>query len=95
MIIAFEAGLGLNDFYQLTPKEFGDFIEGYNNRNKKQYELARFISYFSIKPHLEKSSQSKSMDVLIPFGWEKDENKIRVKKLSSDEFNDLRKKWKF
>ncbi len=91
--LAFEAGLGLYDFYNLTPKEFGEFITGYNNRQKKEYKLARFISYFSIKPHLEKKSQSKKINDLIPFEWEKKIKKIN--KLSKEEFIELQRKWNF
>ncbi|NHE57953.1 hypothetical protein [Cyclobacterium plantarum] len=90
--MAFEAGLSLNDFYDLTPIEFHFFIKGFENERKHQYNLARFQSYYSIKPHLDKKAQSKSIEQLIPFNWE---SKKEIKKLTEKEFRDLQKKWNF
>ncbi|ERM82389.1 hypothetical protein P872_18510 [Rhodonellum psychrophilum GCM71 = DSM 17998] len=84
------------DYYSLTPIEFKSFLSGYNKRIQNDYEVARLIGYLSLKPHLNKSSQKKNINEVIPFGW--DDNKVKskeIKKLSLEEFEDLKLKWNF
>ncbi len=85
--------MNINEYYQLTPVEFSKFIIGFENRKKHEYNLARFISYFSIKPHLDKAQQNKDIDSLIPFNWETKKKKYR--QLTVDEVEELRRKFNF
>jgi hypothetical protein len=95
MELAFEAGISLNEYYDLTPVEFGKFVIGYRNRIRKQYEQARFMAYFTIKPHLDKKDSRKNIDEIIPFEWERKNGKKMIKMLSEDEVKELQNKFNF
>lgn len=85
----------MDDYYNMTPIEFSKFIKGYRNRIRREYETARFISYFSIKPYLDKKDSNKSIDKIIPFEWEKEFKNKPIKKLTKEEVEELQTKFNF
>lgn len=39
----------------MLPRDFYQFVEGYNKRLTDQHEISRRMAYFSIAPHLSKA----------------------------------------
>ncbi|SIS88538.1 hypothetical protein [Belliella pelovolcani] len=96
MAFAFEIGLSIKDYYDLTPKEFRSLAKGYDNRIKKMYEVARFQSVVAITPNLDKKERKKSISQILPLNWEFEKNSERkITKISNEEFQDLIQKFKF
>lgn len=44
--MAAEAGLSLSEFYDMSPRQFKNYMDGYRARMVKQYEHTRAICYF-------------------------------------------------
>lgn len=69
--MAYQAGIGVNEFWDLTPRDVSRRIEAYNNQEQQEWERVRFLSYYMISPYLEKDSSSKSIADVIPMPWDK------------------------
>lgn len=96
MAFAFEIGLSLKDYYDLTPNEFKSLAKGYDNRIKKMYEVARFQSVVTITPNLDKKDRKKSISQILPLHWEIEKNsEKKITKISNEEFQDLIQKFNF
>ena len=39
----------------MLPRDFYQFVEGYNKKLTDQHEISRRIAYFSVAPHLSKN----------------------------------------
>ncbi|WP_339755186.1 hypothetical protein [Algoriphagus aquimarinus] len=61
---------------------------------KFDYEIARFIGYLSIRPHLDKAAATKGMHDLIKFQWDKEQPHHTYKPITTDEFKVMREKFK-
>ena len=68
-------------------------MNAYKNRVQQEYNIAKFIGYFSIRPHLDKANSHRSIDELIPMPWDK-KHKPKVEPITLDEFNLMREKFK-
>ena len=68
-----EIGLGIKEFYKLTPRQFSNILKGYRNKednlSKERWIIARKLMYAAMAPYLNKSVKETD---LIPFSWEKD-----------------------
>ena len=69
--MAYEAGVGASEFWDLSTRDINRMIEAHNNRLKGEWERARFMSYFSISPYLDSKSKKRISD-LIPFEWDEE-----------------------
>jgi len=67
-------GLRPDDFYDLSPYEFGEIlkpcIKRQTNLERAGWEQARFQAFLAMMPHVKKDSL-KSPQALIKFDWEK------------------------
>lgn len=68
-------------------------MNAYKNRIQKEYNIAKFIGYFSLRPHLDKANSHKSIDDLIPLPWDK-KHTAKAQSITLDEFNLMREKFK-
>jgi hypothetical protein len=68
---------------------------GYRERTKVDYNVARFIGYLAIKPHLDKAHQNKAIDEIIPFSWEKEMKKQSYKPITMEEFEKMKEVFNF
>ena len=58
------------------------FYEFENNKERQEWERARFISYMTIKPHDIKKKFKKPSDI-IRFGWEQQKIENDIKDLKT------------
>jgi hypothetical protein len=62
------------DFYEYTFDEYVKARKGYydslESQRRADYNNARLNAYYSILPHLKPSDQRKSIDQIIPDGWD-------------------------
>ena len=88
-----EAGLTPLEYYELTPIEFYHLQNAYYKRIRNEYNIARFIGYFCIRPHLDKANSNKSIDELIKFEWDKKTPSKEFKPITLEEFNLMKEKF--
>jgi len=74
MGLAFRIGLPRKEFWEITPKLFSIYVEEYqnkeSNREKGEWERARFVATFTLLPHSKKALKPKD---LVIFPWEESE----------------------
>lgn len=67
----------------MTPREFVATQKAYIERERRQWELARYSGYLSILPHTDKKKRLKISDLGL-FPWEK--QVLPIAKPASEEF---------
>lgn len=81
--------MSLSEYYsseiEVVLSIMDSFYEFENNKERQEWERARFIAFMTIKPHDTKKKFKKPSD-LIKFGWEQQQ-------LEKD-INDLKRKMK-
>ena len=93
--------MSLSEYYsseiEVVLSIMDSFYEFENNKERQEWERARFIAFMTVKPHDTKKKFKKPSD-LIKFGWEqqqleKDINDLKHKMKQSRKFeNELYKK---
>lgn len=83
-----EIGLNVDYFYNLTPVQFWNTVEGFRKRENEQFknswELARQIMWASLIPHQKKGSNLTPARVLS-FPWEKTDGEIKKTEIKETE----------
>jgi hypothetical protein len=73
---------GIDPHYVMNEMELWEvraFMKAQEKKKKEELELDRLWTYFNMSPHID-TKKCKSPDKLMPFPWEKEENKIRQNK---------------
>ena len=97
--------MSLSEYYsseiEVVLSIMDSFYEFENNKERQEWERARFIAFMTVKPHDTKKKFKKPSD-LIKFGWEqqqleKDINDLkhkmkRSRKMETDLYKKLMKK---
>ena len=69
-------GLTVEYFYSLTPREFGNALEGFRNREQRamreSWEQTRMLMWAALSPYKGKG-QTLTPQSLLPFDWDKPE----------------------
>ncbi len=81
-----------------TPDEIGWFtlrevylaMQGHTKKVQREWEIARWINFYSISPHVKRGSLLKLTDIAL-FDWEKGTSETKVK--SKEEIQKLVKRW--
>ena len=87
-------GLSSQEFWNSTPRSFTNRLRGRNKRKqedlKNQWEIARYIAYAALVPHMQNSNR-KSMQEQLPLPWDKPKKPLR--KITKQDTQKLLKKW--
>lgn len=66
----------------MLPRDFYQFVEGYNKRLTDQHEISRRIAYFSVAPHLSKAmNMGQFFNEYWPLPGDVDEQNTRAQRL--------------
>ncbi len=92
-----ELGIAYSDFWQMTPREFSNACDGYNQRLKREYqtgwEQARWIGTLLYnKPVYGYKITAKSATSLFPFDWDTEETDHDFEE-EKKKIKEYRKKW--
>lgn len=72
------------EFYQLTPREANNIVNGYRRKELEQFKvqatLFRELEFAFIGPYLDKKHKNLTAQKYKPFAWEKPINNIQNKK---------------
>lgn len=72
--------------YDMDLWEIQEYYEAVNTHIKKEMEMERFWTYIKVAPHID-IKKIKSPEKLVPFDWEKEENKKkRQQELKNNEY---------
>lgn len=79
-------GLSYNNLYDLTPRSFSNASKGFFELRKEDirtsWEQVRVIAHVTASPHLKNKIKAQE---LLPFPWDKENKKKRVKIASPEE----------
>lgn len=81
----------------MTPLEFHNAVQGFqdleNERQKAEWERARWMAYINIQPHVKKGAVS-TVQSLAVFPWEEDRLAINEKvDLDEEQRKKIEEKW--
>jgi hypothetical protein len=85
-----EIGLKIDEFYNLTPRQFNNIVIGYNrkenNHVKLQMQLFRDLEFAVLSPYFDKKQGIKKPQDYKAFVWEKPQidNSKRIFKSKKD-----------
>ena len=51
-------------FYDMTPRSFQNKVKGWEKKERKDWEVARWLGVLIISPHLKKGKQMRPVDLL-------------------------------
>lgn len=87
-------GLSYNDLYDLTPRSFSNASKGFFELRKEDirtsWEQVRVIAHVTASPHLKNKIKAQE---LLPFPWDKENKKKRVKIASPEEIKKVIKSY--
>lgn len=93
-----QIGLSLNDFYDMTPRQFFNISKGYKKQQTRierlSWEQTRAVMYaihLSIPKDPKKGKKTVSLQEFLPFDWEQ-EKEVK-KENTTEEIEKLHKKW--
>ena len=73
-----QVGLEVSYFYSLTPRQFANILDGYNEKTeaqmRRQYEMTRMIMYASLVPW-----QKITPEEILKFPWEQQKKQAQPK----------------
>tara|TARA_R110000868_G_C10970676_1_gene769827 strand:- start:7700 stop:8020 length:321 start_codon:yes stop_codon:yes gene_type:complete len=68
--IAGQMKMDLGQFYEITPRQFQNYFDGWDSVYKQEWERTRIIAFYSALTGLKKGVQP---DKLIKFPWDNDD----------------------
>lgn len=90
-----EMGLNISYFYNLTPRQFQNIVDGYTRKaerlSKEKWEQTRWICFYAAGPHCKKI---KSLKDTIHFEWdEEDKFSIQDDRTPEEQLKSIKKVW--
>jgi len=77
MRTAAQMGYSENEFLLMTPRFFANAIDGYEARQRDEWERTRLLSWYAaVGPHLDPKKLEKSPQKFMPLPWDKKQAKI-------------------
>jgi len=81
-------GYSETEFLSMTPRFFANAIEGYELRQREQWEQTRMLAYFTVSPHFNPKKANPTPAKLWPFPWD-NEGRPKIVPLSGDEIKKI------
>ena len=89
-------GLTPDQFWNLTPKEYGFFVKGYGQERERRQKdeepmlhLLRFIGTTLYNAHRGKGARALSLEDLITLSFDKEKKQQRKQTLTAKQFKNL------
>lgn len=84
-------GYSEKEFLLMTPRFFANAIEGYESRQRDEWERTRLMAWYAaVGPHLDPKKLEKSPQKFMPFPWDK-VSKTKIVPLTAEQLQEIQR----